>query len=844
MSDPRNHTKHKKSTNGWLVFTVILLLAGTIPYKSSEREGLAAPTNSPWTSDRAELHQALLDLASPWTVMCVAAHPDDEDGTTLTMLRRKYGIHTVSLFSTYGEGGQNAVGPELYEELGVIRARETLAASEIQGSEPFFLGLNDFGYSKSAEETFRVWGEKEALRRMVLKIRKLRPDVIITNHGPVRGHGHHQATGKLILQAFDAAADRRSFPEQLKKFDVWQPKRLFVRSGFGSSPSEESGKLVTINPNELDPVRNSTFGEQALAALQQHATQGPWPKTVAERLKAQNRTELPLIRYRLVREVGSTPALPANAKSFVEGLLLPLTIGSKLAPPAVNDRPLTDFVDKREEALIALINARRTGAFTAPAEVVDLDPQRFRLMSERLDRALAVASGLVLALKTDAGSLVPGVESLFTATVTNSGDSDIGIRRLSLRKWGIERLLEIAEKLPPGTDTSVIVKAIPPKGTSLTVPAAEHLYDGRFLGEPIVLNSELIIEGVAFELNAEIRIPIAPKVEIKEIAPSPYIRTIGTLGRPWVLNLTLTNHLPTPFRGEVRIDGREFRIFGAAQKINLTPGETREITVHGTPPPARETKRVGNPASAISISVKAANPPETVTQRRIRALYNDARVSSGLRVGYLPSFDETLQQALAALGIEAKELSVRDIQEGDLAVYNTIIVDNRGYEAHPDLIPANQRLLAYVENGGTLIVCYHKASEWNPDEKKKRPQLAPYKIILGDERVTEEDAPVIFLKPDHPLLSFPNRITLTDFQGWVQERGLYYPEEWDQHYDALLSSHDKGEPPLSGGLLVAPYGKGNYIYTSMVWYRQLQAGSAGAYRVFANMISYKGRKDF
>src|SRR5262249_18314556 len=168
------------------------------------------------TPNRAELYQALLDLTNPWTVMCVAAHPDDEDGTTLTMLRRKYGVHTVSLFSTYGEGGQNAVGPELYQQLGVIRARETMAAAEIQGSEPYFLGLPDFGFSKSAEEAFRVWGEKEALRRMVLKIRELRPDVIITNHNTVSGHGHHQATGRLILQAFDAAADPNSFPEQLK----------------------------------------------------------------------------------------------------------------------------------------------------------------------------------------------------------------------------------------------------------------------------------------------------------------------------------------------------------------------------------------------------------------------------------------------------------------------------------------------------------------------------------------------------------------------------------------------------------------------------------------------------
>ncbi|MGH9904911.1 MAG: PIG-L deacetylase family protein, partial [Pyrinomonadaceae bacterium] len=228
--------------------------------------------------DKVALHQALLDLRNPWTVMCVGAHPDDEDGSTLTVLRRKHGVHTVSLFSTYGEGGQNAVGPELYEELGVIRARETLAASEIQGSEPHFLGLRDFGYSKSAEETFKVWGQAEALRKMVLKIRELRPDVIITNHDTSRGHGHHQATRRLILEAFDAAADPKRFPDQLDELSVWQPKRLFVRfrsaGGAASVPGQDAAnapRLVTIDPNEPDLVRGTTYAEQALLALQRHA---------------------------------------------------------------------------------------------------------------------------------------------------------------------------------------------------------------------------------------------------------------------------------------------------------------------------------------------------------------------------------------------------------------------------------------------------------------------------------------------------------------------------------------------------------------------------------------------
>src|SRR5258707_9742289 len=198
-----------------LVFLATLAIASIITSPRAQQPAPAAAKQSP--EDRIALYQALLDLTNPWTVMCIAAHPDDEDGTSLIVMRRKYGAHTVSLFSTFGEGGQNAIGPDLYEELGAIRARETMAAAEIQGSEPYFLGLKDFGFSKSADEAFKFWGHDEALRRMVLKIRELRPDVIITNHSVTNNdHGHHQATARLEVEAFDAAADATRFPEQLK----------------------------------------------------------------------------------------------------------------------------------------------------------------------------------------------------------------------------------------------------------------------------------------------------------------------------------------------------------------------------------------------------------------------------------------------------------------------------------------------------------------------------------------------------------------------------------------------------------------------------------------------------
>src|SRR5205807_7516346 len=229
----------------------LFFAALTISLSISALYAQPASTAQQSPEDRIALYQALLDLQNPWTVMCVAAHPDDEDGTSLIVMRRKYGAHTVSLFSTFGEGGQNAIGPELYEELGAIRARETMAAAEIQGSEPHFLGLKDFGYSKTADEAFRFWGHEEGLRRMVLEIRKLRPDVIITNHSLLTNdHGHHQATARMIVEAFDAAADPNKFPEQLKGgVTTWQVQRLFVRMR-GNQAANDSTSIVTIDPNE------------------------------------------------------------------------------------------------------------------------------------------------------------------------------------------------------------------------------------------------------------------------------------------------------------------------------------------------------------------------------------------------------------------------------------------------------------------------------------------------------------------------------------------------------------------------------------------------------------------
>ncbi|HXC68769.1 MAG TPA: PIG-L family deacetylase [Pyrinomonadaceae bacterium] len=805
---------------------IALLLSLLILYQQPRAQVQTPPADTSATekadnADKAALYQAVLDLTNPWTVMCVAAHPDDEDGSTLTVLRRKYGIHTVSLFSTFGEGGQNAVGPELYEELGVIRARETIAASQVQGSEPHFLGFRDFGFSKSAEETFRAWGEKELLRRMVLQIRTLRPDAIITNHDTTSGHGHHQATGRMILQAFDAAADPKQFPEQLSQVGTWQVQRLFVRSR-GGETSTGTPQTISIDPNETDPIRGTTFAQQALSGLQKHATQGPWPKTVPP-------SGARVIRYSLVKQATSAAPLPENAKTPVDGLRLPEQVAAKLVAPTIDDKPLTQFFDRRLELLVSLLSARRRGVFTPPKEIFDLDPQRFTLMASRLNKAVAAVTGAAVYLSSAGSELVPGEEAKLEAIVANAGIAEIQIKQVTFRGLGSELKVETADKMPPGTEVSADVKVTTPKTYGLTIPSSEHLYDGRLFGEPLNLEAELMVEGTTFVVENETRRDIVPQVEIVDVRPSPYVTTPATSQKPLDFQVRVQSHVKTDFRGLLRVSGPSLE---TGHDINLSPkgAETSNLVV-------RPLSLAGQiQGSSLAVTVDLPVPKEPVAKRTVPLVYADAVVVSGRKVGYIPSYDATLERSLAALGVEAKKLSVDDIAKSDLTPYHTIIIDNRGYEAHPELIAANSRLLKFVEDGGTLVVFYHRLNEF-------KSQYAPYPITLGNERVTEEDAPVTFLQPRHPLLNFPNKITQKDFADWVQERGLYFPKEWDPRYTAILATSDRGEPALKGGILVAPYGKGNYIYTSLVWYRQLRDGNPGGYRFFANLISYGRRKE-
>src|SRR2546423_965126 len=562
---------YRRSVRALLALSLSVLLAATALLNCVPRSSAAS------LSDDATLYQALLDLTNPWTVMCVAAHPDDEDGATLTLLRRKYGVHTVSLFSTYGEGGQNATGPELYEGLGAIRERETEAAAKIQGSEPYFLGLRDFGFSKSAEEAFRIWGHDEALRRMVLTIRELRPDVIITNHDTVSGHGHHQATGRLVLEAFDAAADPTRFSEQIHDNGVapWQAKRLFVRinyeGGTGSRNLEEeaerNGKVVSVNVTERDPLRNSTYAEQALQALHQHASQGPWPDTVPNAMMK--------IRYRLARESTHVLALPSHSQTFLDGLQPSAAVSMWLDTLKFDGRPV-DFLDERNRVFDDLVSSHRGLWRIAPVEAGD--ERKLRLMNERLDRALAAASGIKITVTPREEFAAPASWQTFSITFSNTGTHQAEIfREVSGRR------LRVA--LARGSSLTLMESAQVPASTPINVPRSEHLYDGNLRGfefsksynVAIDSNTQFIDNQIRFHLPVSAHVDVAPPVEIASVSPSPFVLTPATMMRKGSLSVRLISHQKTMVTGRLIVtayvsdlDRRE-----TATPFRLSAGESR-----------------------------------------------------------------------------------------------------------------------------------------------------------------------------------------------------------------------------------------------------------------------------
>lgn len=759
--------------------------------------------------DSIQVAQAFLDLSSDGVLMNISAHPDDEDGSTLAYYRMKYGVKTYSVLFTRGEGGQNEKGPELYEELGVLRSSETEAAGMILGTRVRFLNFLDFGYSKTATEAFRVWGgQTEALRRLVYVIRKYKPDIVFTNHNTIDGHGHHQAAAITAVAAFDASADSTLFPEQLREpgMSLWQPKKLFMRV-FGRS---EQTADVANNIEEKNALRHLDYVEIATQALQQHKTQGLERANLRAFIRGKS-------LYKLMR---ASSLFDRDTTSFFGGVDFWRDDALSFLQPyrdrvrAIrSDLPLESFLARSSVLLLKLDSLARLPGLPPLARrlIADWTEKLARTVSVRggveinarcADSVLVVRQTVPLSVSVSARrAVLSGVRFSFDAPVAWSVNENPGVApSLSPSAYGRSFLMTVGEN------------------AITTLPRVTAQYRSLGLRQSVCVTANCLLDGHPFAFQVPVPFDVAPREELS-VEPGVMRLDPGRIHERLRVKYSVTNHSPQKIGGRVWLEGPagwkgDLADFTIDREDGTVSGD---LTVQ-PPPGIREGDYT------LRFRTDEAFAEATVRVFGVRTI-------PGLHVGVVRSYDTTLEQALQELKVDHQQVTDADLSSGDLSRWNTIVLDIRAYLVRDALKKNNARLLEYVRKGGSLVVMYQREQEWLPE-------YAPYPFQLSRKRITMEDAPVDILQPDHPLLVRPNRIVGTDWNGWKQERAVYMPADVPQTYVRLLSSHDADEQELDTGYIVTASGKGSYIYTSFVWYRELKEFVPGAFRCFANMISY------
>lgn len=739
---------------------------------------------------RVALVQALKDAACGARLMCVAAHPDDEDGATLAYYRMKYGVKTFAVIATRGEGGQNEIGPELYNELAVIRTREMLAAAKVQGSEPHFLDLQEFGFSKSLEETFTKWGHDEALKRMLTILRELHPDVVITHHGLMKDHGNHQAIGQIILEAVDAAADPK-YPFGpgivVQALDV----RKF-----------EGGGEMNIPLGELEPMRGRTYAQVAARALEEHRSQGM--KFFIDRYLSGS----PVASY----SVRSHVAAPTGSASNMDDL------GPLFEDIKVSLRPAS----LRTLARDAEVGLSNVAVLDALAKI---SPEDRATAADDLAVAAAIAAELRVQANANDATTVRGQALEITAQINDYGAADVAALRVTLTgtRGGFESVLATQEiSVSEGVAEAKFTLTVP-DSAAFTMPHAERIFDGDVVFRPQlqVRIEGTLRNGLPFARSAAVYVDVAPPVTAA-FSGGPYLLNPLRMQREAVMALTLTNHAPGAGRVAAQVQVPVgWHATPSIAEVDFTEAEEartvsiKVITVESFE--GRESVRVsldGSPHTASTEVVSAAV-----------ALPKDAMV------GLVRSYDDTLEKSMRRLGIAYALITADDFDAAALARFTTILVDMRSYQYRPDLVANTPAVFEYVRNGGNVVVMYQKTFDW-------RPAYAPLPFNVANNRVTLEDAEMTLLVPGHRFFNQPNRIAEADWQDWVQERGLYFAGDWAKDYTPLIACNDPGESPPPGALITTDYGKGTYSYCALALYRQLHTLNPGALRLFANLLDH------
>jgi LmbE family N-acetylglucosaminyl deacetylase len=818
----------------------------------------------------------LRKLGTTKRVLMVGAHPDDEDTQLLARFALEEGADVAYLSLTRGEGGQNGIGPELGEGLGLLRTEELLAARRVDGAQQFFTRAYDFGFSKSAEETFRHWPREEILGDVLTVICQFRPDIVVTvfSGTPRDGHGHHQVSAILAREAFDAA--RGGACSQGGR-GPWQPAKLYQ-----SMRGNPENATVRIPIGNLDPLIGRSPFQLAMASRSRHRSQD------------MGRPELPGPRWGTLRRIfpegaGTEPSVWAGIDST---LALPGPAESTTARALQRYQQQVETVRARfnpldpsasANGLLEALGTLRLAHDSLPRTngVAGLSDD-IRNETSDVEAAAVLSLGIVIDAVASDARLAPGQTVELEVTVWNGGADSLVIHNVGPemnagREWFGDPVPEDAEPsgvVVPGALFSrkwrinVPREAGPSEAYYLRDPRQGDLYswDPDQRGEPIARpfgNDPITVCGhgqvngttinfcsdVTFRevdlRQGELRRPVMV-VPVVSVLLDPPARVLSTSApRPIPYTVRLAAEEVGGINGTVQLQvPAGWRAEPASVPVRFAgPGEVREVRFAVTAP--ANVRAGDHPVSAVFVAedgrrfergVQMIDYPHV----RARPLYHDAksvirafdvRVPQGLRVAYIEGAGEEGPGFLANLGITPELLDAEDLAEGDLDRFDVIVAGSRAYEVRTDLMAHNRRLLDWVARGGTMIVQYNKYEivEGN---------FTPFPITMARPhgRVTDENAPVRILDPSHPVFTTPNRITDTDWQGWVQERGLYFAETWDPAYAPLLEMGDPGEA-RRGGLLVARHGQGTYVYTGLAFFRQFPEGVPGAYRLFANLLA-------
>lgn len=812
--------------------------------------GRLVAADPPGAPTRGELLlEQLRTFATTGRVLQVGAHPDDENTQLIAYLSRGRAFDTGYLSITRGDGGQNILGPVFDAALGVVRTQELLAARHVDGGRQFFTRAIDFGFTKSPDETLSIWDHQQVLSDVVRVIRKFRPDVIITRF-PIPpgsgGHGQHTASAILAVEAFKLAGDPRAFPDQLREgLTPWQPKRIMWNSSpYSRGGGVEKNPSVQVDIGGNDPVTGESFASIAGRSRSMHKTQGFGDFATRAGARLHDPETFVLLAGAPVQR-DFMDGVDTTWGRFPDGAEI-----GRLADAAVRAFEVKDPA----ASVPALLEIRRRLAALPSSPV--LNDKRVEL-----DRVLQGCLGLVIAARVDHADVVPGETLPITATATLAPSVRTpAVRWVAVRaqgrRFGVDAPVAVGVALTRHFSYAVAPGTPVTQPYWLREPATVGMFrvaDPMLIGRPenppaLPVAFDFSVGGEALTLHAQVTaavkrggdgveqqpVAVVPPVSLAFQAPVAVFRpgtsrriTIDvTANRPHVVAYVAVVapagwHVSAPQVAPLAAAGARVSLaFEVKAPASGSVGELRARAVIDGVPWTTTTLRIDYPH--IPPVLLQPDAGEKITSVDV--------VTRGHAIGYIQGTGDEVPDALRQLGYAVSMLAPAQLTPAALRHFDAVVVGARAFNTH-DLGPQMPALFAYVEGGGTMVV----QDNW-PRGLRTHP-IAPYPLALSQERVTNEQAPVTFLAPESPVLNAPNRITAADFEGWIQERGVYYASEWGSAFVPVLAMSDPGEAPLKGGLLVARYGKGYYVYTGLVFFRQLPAGVPGAYRLFANLVS-------